>query len=315
MLLSIAWLLTPFFLLGLIGYALRYYRIISNDTAEGLNTFTFRVIIPCLLIWTIAHASFPASFPFTLFLAYYLPLAFVQFSAYCLFIFFFRRNHPTAIVASLNTVFGNTAALGIPLAITLFGTEGALPYIILVTLHTPLIVMPSTIALELYHAKLQIRTILLKLLKMFGYNLNFLAVFIGVMLNIYDVPIPQTLDTTLEIFKKAALPCGLIAIGASLVRYGIVGYFSQALTASLFKIILLPLVVLACIPLFPSLTQAEIHSIMLMASLPTGITPFLIAGMHHNHGIRISTSSLFLTFVLSTGTVTFFLYVTRILYP
>ena len=312
MLTSITLIILPLFLIGSFGYGLRYFSIISNDGVEALGAFTFRIALPCTLIRLTATTSFAEGFPIRLILAYYVPLWILFIANYLVFYYLFQRNHTTRMVASLNGVFGNSVALGVPIALLLFDNN-ILPYLIMVTLHTPIIVFPSLIALDIKRQDKNPLKIAHRCLKTISHNPNLIAILIGLTINFLPLTMPSFIDNAFLVLQKSALPCALIAIGGSMVQYGIVGHLSQALLVSSIKTFILPASVFLSIMLFfDDLSSVEKQSLILLSCLPTGITPFLISSEYNNNGIRISTSTLFITACCSAFSVTLWLYLAKI---
>jgi predicted permease len=302
-------IIAPLVFLGGVGYLLRLVNFISDDIMDALGTFTFRIALPCMLFRLTSTISFPSQFPFSLILAYYIPVALVYALNTIVFTKFFSRNYNTSIIASINACFGNTIALGIPIALITLGEQNVLPYLIAATLHTPLIIFPSLIFLSLHKPQQKISSLFINLFHTLSRNPNMIAIASGFLFNALPFSVPTPIDSALFFLQQAALPCALITIGGSLVRYGIRGHISQALTTSAVKVIILPLLVFLFAAFLFKLSFFEQQALIILATLPTGITPFLIAG-NYNTGIRISTSTLFLTACLAAPSMTLFLYLT-----
>src|SRR6476619_7608163 len=117
----------PVFGIILTGYLAGYYGVLGQDSAAALNRFVFYFALPPALFIFMARAPIDKIFnwPFI--------GAFVSGSVLTLLIallvggIWFRHDVATLTLAGLAAVFGNVLYMGLPLLLTAYGPDGALP--------------------------------------------------------------------------------------------------------------------------------------------------------------------------------------------
>jgi len=103
-----------------------------------------------------------------------------------------------------------------------------------------------------------------------------LACVVGMALSVLDIPLPGVLLDLLTIIGKAALPLGLLAVGAGLRFHGIGASTLPVGLASLAHLVALPLAAYGCSRLLgvdgPALTTALIYT-----AIPVSVSAFILA--------------------------------------
>lgn len=103
-----------------------------------------------------------------------------------------------------------------------------------------------------------------------------LACIAGVLVNLADSGMPAWLDTVLEQLGRAALPLGLLVVGASLAFGGLRRGFGAILLAGLAKLALLPGLVWAGLRL-AGIGGADAGALILFAAAPASISTYILA--------------------------------------
>ncbi|XXJ18438.1 AEC family transporter [Desulfovibrio caledoniensis] len=103
-----------------------------------------------------------------------------------------------------------------------------------------------------------------------------LACVVGMALSVLKLPLPGVLLDLLTILGKAALPLGLLAVGAGLRFHGIGASTLPVALASLAHLVALPLAAYGCARLLgvegPSVTTALIYT-----AIPVSVSAFILA--------------------------------------
>jgi hypothetical protein len=103
-----------------------------------------------------------------------------------------------------------------------------------------------------------------------------LACAAGMLLSLLDLPLPGVLMELLAILGKAALPLGLLAVGAGLRFHGVGPCSLPVALASLAHLVALPLAAYGCARLLgasgPMVTTALIYT-----AIPVSVSAFILA--------------------------------------
>ena len=117
---------TVLFVFGLValGYCAGWSGYLKTQTGDGLAEFAVGVAMPLLLFRTMISADFHGAAPWRLWAAY-LAAAIVAWVAGSLVTTqVFGRDRAAGVVGGVAACFSNTALLGIPFTLGVFGQEG-----------------------------------------------------------------------------------------------------------------------------------------------------------------------------------------------
>lgn len=103
-----------------------------------------------------------------------------------------------------------------------------------------------------------------------------LACVIGFFMNLIHIPKPAGLFQVFELLGRAALPVGLLAVGAGLQITSLHTNISGLVIANLLKLILFPLITAFFCLLFQVTGDARTVAV-LFAALPTAVSAFILA--------------------------------------
>lgn len=299
----------PIFALIGLGFAARRWNLIDGATTQGLNDFVYGFALPALLIRNVAGAPVSALFAPDLLAAYYLA-SLVLLAAVLLWRARGRtRGIGEAGVAGLAASFGNVGYLGIPLLFAAFGPEVGL-IAVTVMLFDNILMMPIAIAcLEAGRsdgasAGAAAKGVALGLVR----NPLIAAVVIGLVPAFLEVRLPGPLQAFIDLLAAAAAPCALFALGCSLVAVPVASTGKGVMALVAAKLVVHPaLVALAVFVLIP-LAPAEAQAAVVMASLPTAATAFVLAERYRT-GAATVASSILIGHVLSVVTVSALLFI------
>lgn len=205
--------LLPVFLLIAVGYALRYTGVPGEGFWAPAERLTYYVFFPALLIFNLGRAPL-AGQPIAP-LAAALALAVVTLS---LLLLLSRRvlglSGPAFTSLFQGSIRFNTY-IGIAAASALYGAAGLTLAAISMAILIPLINVLCVAVLTRWcnHGRAAgTQAVLLGILR----NPLVIACATGIALNLTKIGVPAPLDGVLEILGRAALPMGLLAVGAGL---------------------------------------------------------------------------------------------------
>ena len=123
-------------------------------------------------------------------------------------------------------------------------------------------------------------------------------------MNLLHVPIPALLLDAISMAGRAALPCALLILGASLTQsslHSVRGAWRQLIMLCVSKLILFPVLVLLIAGEFLELPAAAVSVLVVLAACPSGINalPFALNSLEDTQtvsgGIFVSTLAAIVT--------------------
>jgi len=275
--------LSIFGLIG-IGYGTARAGLLGKDVGKGLADFVFTIAIPVLLFKTLASADFGVAAPWRIWSAYFAGAAGTWTLSHVTIRRMFKRDARAGVVAGLSGSFANTVLIGIPLVQTAFGEAGLVSLLIVVAVHLPVMMLVSLVLFEwalrvdgVESGAVDRGAIWRRFVNNMARNPLVIAILAGVVWRLAGLPLTGVPAILTEALSRAAGPVALFAAGMGLASYGIARNVPQALVITLFKLVVMPAIVLAtgwAIGLAP----LAIAAATLAAACPTGVNPFLIAG-------------------------------------
>ena len=266
--------LAPVFLLIGLGFALKRLKLVPNAFWAPAERLTFYLFFPALLVANTAGAGTIGAEALPMAAALVIGVVFVAGMVNAL------RPRLGLDGPGFTSVFQGSfrpnTYVGIAAAYALFGEAGLTLMAIAVVAVVPLVNLLAVLALLRHGAPpdhpFQWRQAILPV----ATNPIILACLLGVGLNLGDVGLPQLLAPLLDILGRAALPVGLMAVGAGL-EFAVArehGRFVAMTTA--IKLGVLPLATLILCVAFGVGGQAATVSLM-YASLPCSATSYVMA--------------------------------------
>ncbi len=129
----------PVFAIVLAGYACGRFRLLGPGGSEALNGFVYFAALPALFFGSLAKVELSQIFNWPYLSAYLLGLLASAVVALIVGRLVFRTRGAALAVQNMGAIFANTGYMGIPLAITAFGREAALPAILLTIVNGALV--------------------------------------------------------------------------------------------------------------------------------------------------------------------------------
>lgn len=299
----------PIFALVLTGWLARHLGALGPKATREVNRVVVYLALPALLFDITANAV-PSEIWQPGFLA--------AFTAGCAVVFaltiWMRMRQGAqladAAIDGLNTSYANTGFMGFPLLLAVIG-ESAMAATLVATIVTACILF--AIAIILIESGLQTETrrrdiarkICLSLVK----NPLLIAPVLGGVVMATGVGLPDALNTYLKLLGGAASPCALIALGLFLAdnsgRQPRAGTRVQNVLVAM-KLIVQPAVTwVIAVPVL-RLPAEMAHVAVLLAALPTGTGPFMLAEFYEREAL-LTGRVVLITTVLSIGTLSLYL--------
>jgi malonate transporter len=298
----------PIFALIAAGWGIRRVGILGPHATSELNRFVVYLAMPALLFDIVANAhwreiwqpGFIATFGFGVA---------VVFAATLFFRLYRARHLVDAAIDGLNAAYANTGFVGFPLVMAVLGPAALAPTMIAVIITVCVLTAVALIIIEVglqteKHPGRMAGKVIVSLLRnpllltpLFG------AIFLG-----FGLSVPTPMESFLKLLGGAASPCALVALGLFMAekREGDrVASGTTGLLVSL-KLVSQPLVTWGLATYIFHLTPPLTHAAVLLAALPTGTGPFMVAEFY-NREAGITSSVVLFSTIASLLTITIYL--------
>ena len=309
---------TILFIFGLValGYISGLSGFLSVHVGDGLTAFATSVALPLLLFRTMAGAEFHGAAPWSFWAAYFCAVVVTWTVGHLVITRGYGRDSRTGVVGGVCAAFSNIVLLGIPFMLGVFGQAGFEILSLLIAVHLPTMLIPSTVLFEVFGpaapekpgaAKL-VRDFLRKILR----NPLILGILCGVAWRYSGFPLPAVPGRIINALADVAAPLALFGMGLGLKKFGVRGNLKAALTLSSLKLMLMPAVAVVSAWAFglPPLTaQVTVAA----AALPAGVNSYLIA-TQFGTGQSLASSQMTLATMLSALTLSFWVMVGHLVF-
>lgn len=298
----------PIFALILTGWLARRAGVLGAPATTELNRFVVWLALPALLFDIVANAERAALWRPDFIAVFGLGAGLLFGATTALRL---RRGVPLADAAvdGLNASYANTGYVGFPLALAALGPQALGPTLIAAILTVCALFGMALILIEIgLQTKAGLGRTLLKVGGSLIRNPLLVAPTLGAALMLTGLEVPAPAQAFLKLLGAAASPCALVALGLFLAEKRPAPTGGPALTTGLIgaKLILHPLLtwILATqvFGLSTELTQAAV----LLAALPTGTGPFMVAEFYRREAGAASLAVLGST-ILSVFTISLYL--------
>ena len=298
----------PIFALILVGYVCRKTNVLGPHATRELNWFVVFLALPALLFDITAHTTWAALYQPGFIAAFGLSSAIVFSLTLALRL---RNSRPLAdaSVDGLNAGYANTGFIGFPLCAMVFGKDSLAPTTVATILTVcalfavAIVLIEIGLQSEVRRARLAL-TVARSLLK----NPLLVAPALGAILAATGVALPQSAETFFKLLGDAASPCALVALGLFLgqTRQAADPDTPATLLLAAFKLILQPVIAWGLASYVFGLSSASTHIAVLLAALPTGTGPFMLAEFYGREA-SVTSNAILISTILSLLTVSAYL--------
>lgn len=298
----------PVFLVMVIGYLLKQFRVVDEPFVKTLNRFNYRITLPVLLFRDIAESDFYG----------------VWDTRYVLYCFFVTLVSIIVIWAAVGLCYrdkdrlgefvqaayrSSAAVLGIAFIQNIYGSSGMAPLMIIgtVPLYNVAAVLvlsftgPSAHGLDRASLKSAVKGILT--------NPIIIGILLGMIVSACRITFPNMLSRTIGNIASLATPLALLGLGAGFEGRRALKQIRPTVAASFIKLILLPAVFL---PLAVRLgfTTEKLVAILIMLGSPTTVSCYIMA-KNMGHEGTLTSSVVVATTFFSSVTLTVWLFILR----
>lgn len=264
--------LVPVFAIIALGTVLRVVRLLDDSGWRAIERLTYFVLFPCFLFGAIAFADF-SSAPVGL-LAAALAVSMLAMAGYTyLFRPLLDLDGPAFTSLFQGAVRWNSyVALGAIAAV--LGQPGLALIAVAVAVMVPLANMLCVIVLIRHASDRAINPAML--VGQLMQNPLILACLAGIAAQVLGITVPGIVATSIDLVGKAALPLGLLAVGASLDFGDLKSRPMPVIAASVLKLAIMPLF-LAATAVAVGMKGPAATAALICAAVPGAPSSFILA--------------------------------------
>ena len=283
----------------LIGVLSKRIGLLKEEDVETLNNLVINIFLPCM-IFNALYTADVSLLPGLSILTVYMLITslIVGILTYSLlnFLGWNRRKIWTIVTV---VVLGNTGFLGYPITQGIFGNEGMLRAVFCDISTSIIFVILSFLLILIFDGSLKdaIKKILV--------FVPLWSIILGIVFNIFNIPITSVGSTVVEYFAGATIPLIMISLGLSLKLDGIKDYLKEVGLASVIKLIVYPLIGLCVLSLL-NITGFERTIGFVEATMSSAMLGLVVA-VTYKLDWELSSVCIFATTLFSLVTIPMFL--------
>ena len=264
----------PLLLLMVVGYVLRLLGVVSESFVKQANQFCFKVTLPVQLFGNIykqdlTHLAEGRLIAFTV-------LAILAVVALLWLLLPRLEKDGPACAAEIQGIFrGNFLIFGLPLAINMFGEEGAFPTALLLPVAIPVYNVLAVITLARFSGsgeKVQPKKVLLNIAK----NSLVIASVLGIAVSLTGIPLPTFVTKSVDTVGAAATPMALMMLGAQFDFSKLKGNLRKGLLCTAARLIIVPLAVMS-LAIALGFRGPHLGAIFILFCAPTAVSSYVMA--------------------------------------
>ncbi|QAB14228.1 AEC family transporter [Hydrogenovibrio thermophilus] len=305
-------ILLPIFGLIAAGFISRKTGVMGQTAASELNRFVVWLALPALLFDIMANSNWSA-----LYLPDFILVYLIGSVGLFVLVLIWRLKQGVpladASIDSVSAAYSNTGYVGFPLLFLVFGASSQVPTTIASIIVVSIVFAMAIILIETgLQAEASLRLKIKNVLKAVFLNPLIVSPIAGMLFALSSWQLPQGVETFLTLLGGAASPAALISLGLFLAdavassNDNTTAARKTAWQLTAIKLIAQPLLVAwLALSVFEMDYELAMMAILL-AALPTGTGPFMLAEYYRREAVTTAQTVLFST-VLSLVTLTLLL--------
>ncbi|RLV58568.1 AEC family transporter [Parashewanella curva] len=293
----------PLLIVISLGYVTTKLKYFDEAGIKAITRLFFYICIPALLFSHMATADVLHIANTKVLLAFYVSMT-ISFGLYFIVCRYIKRTKAESAVSALGANYSNVLLVGLPVILIVLGQEWAAEVFVVILFHS-LYSFTVTYFFVADRGDTAFSTVG-KIAKSVFCNPVVLSISLGALFSVLKIPLPNVIETSLELISSSAIAGGLFVLGANLYLLQDKCNFNTSIAQSLFKLFVLPTIVyLASTHVWPIDNEHRLILVILAGS-PVGVNAYLLA---HNSKILEAeiAGSVFISTLLSMFSFSFWL--------
>lgn len=305
---SVLLLVLPIFALILVGWLARRLGLLGAQSSTELNRFVVSLALPALLFDVVSNAEWRDLWD-PGFIAAFAIATGATFAITILLTLRRTGSLADAAIDGLNAGYGNTGFVGIPLVLAALGREALAPTTVSTIITVCLMFSTAIVLVEAsLHSERRKIEVIAEVARSLIRNPLLIASAVGALISLAGIHLPSGIGTCVKMIAAAASPCALIALGLFLAdkRKARQGDTRSIVTLTGLKLIFQPALVWLLATFVFALPPLLKHTAVLVAALPTGTGPFMLAELYDREA-GVTSATILVTTALSVITISAYL--------
>ena len=292
----------PVFLVVGFGYVVVWRKVFSTAAVDGLMSYTQNFAIPCLLFMALIKIDLGQAYSFRLMGSYYIGAASGFALGFLGARYIFKRSAEDSVAIGFVSLFSNSVMMGLAITERAYGVDALVANFAIVSLHAPFCYFVGITAMEIAKSDGDsIAQVALNVGKSMMKNALFIAILLGLLVNIADVALPKALLDGTNMVATTALPAALFGMGGVLYQYRPEGDFGAIAWVVGISLLVHPAIVWSLGQLW-DLSVSELRSAVLTSAMAPGINCYIFASMY-NRAKRVAASGVLIATAVSVLTI------------
>ncbi len=269
---------SPIFLLVIVGYALRHWKIMSGEFAEEGAKITFKLALPLSLFRSIYNTDIGQTFRPKLVITTVAGII-GMFLILCLTVPRLVKSRPQAATVVQGIFRSNFLILGVPMARNMFGEEGLGPTTLLLAFAIPTFNVLAIIAFTVMTGEqtgevlgARIRKTILEVLK----NPLFCGALLGILFSLFHIRLPSILDKATADIAAMATPLALLTMGAQFNVQRFKSDIKISAAAAFCRLVLFPFLIIGT-GILLGFRGPELGAMFVLFSAPTAVSSYVMS--------------------------------------
>lgn len=295
----------PLLFLMAVGYIINRLKLCNEENFEVLNKLVFKVFLPVLLFYNVYSTNISEAInpPLMLFCVSAVVCVFVFL---LIFIPLVEKDNAKRGVMVQGIFRSNFVLFGLPVTISLLGEANVGVTSVLIAVVVPLFNGLAVICLEFFKGGKFNMQKLLQIIKGVVTNPLIIASTLGILCLLFKIKFPSFVIKGVTDISKIATPLALIVLGGTFKFNKISANLKQIILVTLFKLAVVPAVVIFVAIKFFAYSGAPIVTMLSMFASPTAVSSFTMAQQMEGDG-ELAGQIVVCTTVVSI--ITLFLFV------
>lgn len=301
--------IVPIFLLIMLGYALTRLKLWDEHFLKIANDLCFKCLLPVLLFYNVASANIFEVFNGKL-IVYVCVCACVICGGLFLIVPSITKDNKRRGVMIQGTFRSNFLLFGVPLGLSIGGSEGAVLAAVVASFYVPVINMLSVVSLYSFSdsKNKNLKTALLGILKNPLIIGGVSGLVFSVIRNALGFEIPTMIDSTLCNIKSTATPLAFLILGGDLKFGNMLRDMKYSILSVVGKIVLIPVIMLP-ISAFLGFNHLEMAILLAVFATPNAVSSYAMA---RNYEADYELAGEIITLGTLFSIVTIFIFITAL---
>ncbi|MGO1820438.1 MAG: AEC family transporter [Senegalia sp. (in: firmicutes)] len=288
------------FILITIGLILKKTNIFEEDFIKGLSNFIIYATLPALLVTSLNYDFSKELLNNGLLILIIGPFAYLF--AILIGLLFVKLKHikePDRGIYLFSMIFPNTAFMGYPVSLLIYGEKGLFYAVIFNLLFNMLL---WTLGVILTNPKSNTKINFKMLI-----NPGTISIAIGLVLFLFSITLPRPLFDALDSLGKATTPLAMIVIGTMLgdSSVGNVIKNKKLIAVVLIRLIIIPIPILFILSVLP-IPKMVAGVIAILMAMPVAANAAIFA-RRSDSNYKLASESVFLSTLFSIATIPIFI--------